>query len=133
MEVHERIKEIRNKQKHWTKAEMAEKLHIHPNTYSNIESGITNLPFSRLKQIAKVFDMELSELVGASEKNVLNVKGTTCNTTQFNQSHITSDAMEVVELKHELEKCRLLVERLEKENAYLKGIIEMVRQERRGG
>lgn len=133
MEVHERIKEIRNKQKHWTKAEMAEKLHIHPNTYSNIESGITNLQISRLKQIAKVFDMELSELVGASEKNVLNMAGTGNTNTHFGQWYITSGSMEVVELKHELEKCRLLVERLEKENEYLKGIIEMVRQERRGG
>ena len=80
-----------------------------------------------------MFDMELSELVGANEKNVLNVTGTTCNTTQVNQSPMTSGSMEVVELKHELEKYRLLVERLEKENEYLKGIIEMMRQERKGG
>lgn len=127
MEIRERIRQIRE-DKHWTQADMAEKLNIHPNTYSNIERSITNLQLSRLKQIAKVFDMELSELVGASDKNVLNVTGTTCNTTQVNQSPMTSDSIEVVELKHELEKCRLLVERLEQENAYLKKIISLMEE-----
>jgi len=127
MEIRERIRQIRE-DKHWTQAKMAEKLNIHPNTYSNIERSITNLQLSRLKQIAKMFDMELSELVGASDKNVLNVTGTTCNTTQVNQSPMTSDSIEVVELKHELEKCRLLVERLEQENAYLKKIISLMEE-----
>ncbi len=128
MELRERIRQIRE-DKHWTQAEMAEKLNIHPNTYSNIERSLTNLQLSRLKQIAKVFDMELSELVGASDKNVFNVVGA-CNThaTHFNQSHITSGSMEVVELKHELEKYRLLVERLEQENAYLKKIISLMEE-----
>jgi len=127
MEIRERIRQIRE-DKHWTQAKMAEKLNIHPNTYSNIERSITNLQLSRLKQIAKVFDMELSELVGASDKNVFNVVGA-CNTnTHFNQSHITSGSMEVVELKHELEKSRLLVERLEKENVYLKKIISLMEE-----
>jgi len=128
MEVYEKIRLIRQI-KNWSQEDMASKLEMSVNGYANIERGDTDVQLSRLKQIAKVFEMELSELIGVNEKNVLNVTGT-CNTTQFNQSHITSDSMELIELKHELEKARLLIALREQENAYLKEIIKLMKQEK---
>jgi len=128
MEVYEKIRLIRQI-KNWSQEDMASKLEMSVNGYANIERGDTDVQLSRLKQIAKVFEMELSELIGVNEKNVLNVTGT-CNTTQFNQSHISSGSMELIELKHELEKARLLIALREQENAYLKEIIKLMKQEK---
>lgn len=129
MEVHEKIKLIRQI-KNWSQEEIANKLEMSVNGYASIERGDTDVQLSRLKQIAKIFEIELSELFGINEKNVLNVTGKTCNTTQYNQSHITSDSMKIIELEHELEKFRLLIELREQENTYLKEIIKLMKQEK---
>ncbi len=128
MEVLEKIKKVRQL-KGWTQEKMAEKLGMSVNGYGNIERGKTAyIPPPRLKQIAEVFEMESSELLGGDDKNVFNVAGTGNTNTHFGQWYINSDSTELIELKHELEKCRLLLEQQRQENAYLKKIISLMEQ-----
>lgn len=50
----------------WSQEDFAEKLDITMLSVSNIERNITDLPYSRLKQIADVLDITASELVSFS-------------------------------------------------------------------
>jgi transcriptional regulator with XRE-family HTH domain len=120
------------KSKHWTQEDMAEKLEMSTNGYGSIERGETDVTLSRLIQIAKAHEVELLELFGGTKKNennVFNMTGTgTCNTNT--QIGVGSVSMEQTELKHELEKARLIIERQEQENAYLKKIISLMEEEK---
>ncbi len=62
-----KIKEIRMSKK-LTKANMAEKLDISIQAYTKIENDATDINFSRLEQIATVYNMNVADLVGFGEK-----------------------------------------------------------------
>jgi transcriptional regulator with XRE-family HTH domain len=66
MQVHEKIKFIRNL-KGWSQEEMADKLEMSLNGYGSIERGETDIPYSRLENIAKTMDVELTQLLGLTE------------------------------------------------------------------
>ena len=74
MKVCEKIHFLRQL-KGWSQEEMADKLEMSTNGYAKIERGETDLPLSRLEQIAKVFEIELVELFSFGEKNVFYVTG----------------------------------------------------------
>jgi transcriptional regulator with XRE-family HTH domain len=63
----EKIRYMRNL-KDWSQEEMADKLGISLPAYSKIERNITDVGFSRLTQIAKVFGMTVVELLSVSSK-----------------------------------------------------------------
>ena len=117
MAVHEKIKFIRQL-KGWSQEEMAEKLAMSVNGYGSIERGETNVNLSRLEQIAKLFGMELSELVALNEKSVFYMSGSN-STGQINQEHcvINSHAPEdqLFYTQKELEKLQLIIELKDKE------------------
>ncbi|BAP56857.1 transcription factor, MBF1 [Thioploca ingrica] len=98
--------------KGWSQEEAAEKLHMSLNAYGCIERGETRPNLNRLEQIAKIFGVELGELV--SEKSILNVG------MDFNNWYNNSPSEQLIELQHELEKSRLLLEQKDKEIEYLK-------------
>lgn len=107
MSVHEKIRFIRQA-KNLSQDEMAEKLGICLNAYGNIERGDTDIRLSRLEQIAELFEMPLSQLLGFDEKNVFNM-GANNNGTQHNQSYCTIHyPPEYQQLQGELEKEKLL-------------------------
>jgi transcriptional regulator with XRE-family HTH domain len=62
-----KIKEIRNLKK-LTRQDMADKMDMSVTAYRNIEEEDTDINFSRLLQIADVFDMNLVDLVSFGEK-----------------------------------------------------------------
>ncbi|MEN9460469.1 MAG: hypothetical protein RIS84_489 [Pseudomonadota bacterium] len=123
MELSEKIRFMRMF-KGWSQEEMAEKLGMVVGGYSKIERGETDVNLSRLQQIAGIFGIELSHLIGLSEKNVFNVIEN-CN------NHILSNISVSVpesELKTQLEKAQLIIEQQTKEIFYLKEIIELMKK-----
>jgi transcriptional regulator with XRE-family HTH domain len=116
MEISERIKFMRTF-KGWSQDEMAAKLHMALSGYAKIERGETDIPFSRLKQIANTFEMELSHLIGLNEKNVFNVTGN--HDTHDNSSIINIYPCQAAKFQHENEKLQIIIEQKDKEIALL--------------
>lgn len=63
----EKIRYYRNL-KGWTQDDMADRLDMSLPAYSKMERNITDITYSRLQQVAKVFDVTISELVDLSDK-----------------------------------------------------------------
>lgn len=101
----------------WSQEKIAEKLHMSLNAYGCIERGETCPNLNRLEQIAQILGVKLEELV--SDKNILNV-GMDSSRNNFNNWYHTSHSEQLIELQHELEKSRLLLEQKDKEIEYLK-------------
>lgn len=120
MEVHDKIKILRQS-KNWSQGDVADKLGISLTQYGNIERGETkDLRISRLKKIAELFGVELSELFSLNEKGVVNLA---CELNQNNNhwNHgISTSKNENLELKYELEKSQLIIEQKNKELALMK-------------
>ncbi len=116
MKLHERIKLMR-KAKGWTQQEVAEKLNISLNAYGHIERGVTHPNSIKLEKIAKIFDVDLAELV--SDKNILNFGGTQSNHHCQNW-YDNSSSEQLLKLQHELEKAQLVNDQQTKEIEYLK-------------
>jgi transcriptional regulator with XRE-family HTH domain len=72
MSVNEKIRLIREA-KGLTQEQVAEKLEVSPSTYGDIERGDNDPKLSKLQKIAKIFEMELPELVDLSEKGTINI------------------------------------------------------------
>jgi len=127
MSVHEKIRFIRQL-KGWSQEETAQRLEMSANGYGSIERGDTDVNLSRLKQIANVFEVRLSDLVDPSEKTVFNQAGENNNQSNW---HISSNQAEspLTILRLELEKMQLLLDQKDKEIAYLKEIIELLKQQ----
>lgn len=135
MQVFERIKMFRNI-KGWSQEYVANQLEISLNAYGCIERGDTDVNLSRLKQIASLFEIELSELFNQSENMVLNLGGTQ-NNQWYNYNHHqtcnVNNSDNNLSLKHELEKQVLIIEMQNKaiaekdeQIASLKKIIELL-------
>ncbi|MEN9460609.1 MAG: hypothetical protein RIS84_629 [Pseudomonadota bacterium] len=125
MQLHEKIKFIRN-MKGWSQEEVAHRLGMSISGYGCIERGETDIPFSRLLYLAKVFEIDLLELLSVNEKNVFNLAGT--NNNQSNWHVNSSDSVEVIKLRAEVEKLNMFLEQQTKEILYLKEIIELLKQ-----
>ena len=61
-EVAARIKEMREIMG-WTKAEMAERTEVTEQIYDMYESGKDDMPFSFIYKCAKVFDIQMTQLL----------------------------------------------------------------------
>jgi transcriptional regulator with XRE-family HTH domain len=69
MTIGEKIEKIR-KYRGFKQEFVADKLQITQAGYSRIERGEVDIPFSRLEQLAKIFEISLNELVSFDEKSV---------------------------------------------------------------
>jgi transcriptional regulator with XRE-family HTH domain len=122
MQLHEKIKFIRN-MKGWSQEEVAHRLGMSISGYGCIERGETDIPFSRLLYLAKVFEVELTELLNLNEKNIFHFgNNNTCNSL----SNINSSTN--TQLLSEIEKLKILLEQQTKEIFYLKEIIELLKK-----
>ncbi|MEZ5671247.1 MAG: helix-turn-helix transcriptional regulator [Thiotrichaceae bacterium] len=126
MRLHEKIRSMRQQQG-WSQEQMADKLNMSVSGYAHIERGETDVQLSRLEQIAKVFGMDLLELLNFGEKNIV------CFAGDNNSQHIWQilDSKNSQEIAHELEKCRLLnvqkdmlLEQKDNEINYLRDLIQ---------
>jgi transcriptional regulator with XRE-family HTH domain len=133
MEVFENIKILRLF-KGWTQEEMAEKLQMTPNGYAKIEHGKVDIPLSRLQQISEIFGVKLAQLVGLNEQNIFNFienfriqSQMIFHNDSFSQQS-SDNTINQTTCKHELEKAYLIIEQKDKEIAYLKEIIELMKQ-----
>jgi len=106
MKVHEKIRFMRQS-KNWSQDEMAEKLGMSVNGYAKIEQGKTDNHFSKLEQIADVFDMDVVELLTFGEKNVFFLIGdNSIGNSSISMSVIGSSK----ELAFEIQKLQLILE-----------------------
>jgi len=112
----ERIKFMRNFYG-WSQEQMAEKLQLATSSYAKIERGQSDVTFSKLQQIAEVFEIELSDLFKLNEKNVFNIIG---NSDTQAISHINIYTCDAAKFQHENEKLKLIVEQKDKEIELLK-------------
>jgi transcriptional regulator with XRE-family HTH domain len=122
MKVHEQIKFFR-KLNGWSQEETASKLDMTRNGYGDIERGETDIPFSRLEQITRIFGVNLIELLGLSEKGVLNL---VCEMNKSTWNQGTESSGDYQQLKFDFEKAQLLLTEKDKEIALLKRIIELM-------
>jgi transcriptional regulator with XRE-family HTH domain len=116
MELAERIKFLRVF-RGWSQEEMAEKLDIAVSTYAKIERGQTDVPFSRLQQIAETFKIELSDLFGLNERNIFNI---ICSTDVHEIASVNIYTCDAAKFQHENEKLKLIIEQKDKEIELLK-------------
>jgi len=139
MEVHENIKFLRQF-KSLSQEQMAEKLDMSLNGYAKIEQGKVDINLSRLKKISDIFGVKLEKLVGLNDKNVFNFIESFHNAAFIclsdSNHQAIHNAIDQTKCQHELEKANLIIEQKnliieqkDKENAYLKEIIELVKKQ----
>lgn len=129
MKVYEKIHFLRQL-KNWSQEEMANKLEMSINGYAKIERGETDVPVSRLEQIAKVLEIELVELLNFGEKSVFYIMGgnTLHGCYQFgNNIHSTNNPSQE-KMQFEIEKLNLIVQQQAKEIECLKEIIQLLKK-----
>lgn len=115
MELHEKISFLRGL-KGWSQEDMAEKMEMSLNGYAKIERGETDVQISRLKKIAGLFGIELTELFNFDGNKVLNLA-----LAYENNSFNTYTGNEGSKFcQHEIEKLQLIIEHKDKEIEYLK-------------
>lgn len=68
MEIYDKICILR-KLHQWTQEEIAEKLNMSVNGYSKIERGKSSINIEKLKQIAQVFNIDISELISSQQSS----------------------------------------------------------------
>lgn len=125
MQIADKIKFMRQL-KNLSQDDVAERLEMSVQGYAKIEQGKTDLPFSRLKQITKVLEVDELELLSFGEKNVFYFAGN--NNQQIGTGAVynyQSDKIGDIEKLHiELEKAKILLLEQTKEISNLKNTIE---------
>lgn len=104
MTIHNTIRLLREA-KQWSQEEMAERLHMSVNGYAKIERGETRLLHDKLEQIAKVFNINLSDLIAMNEAGavfIINEAGS-FNAYTHNDAHQNYYGNDVVAYKQECE------------------------------
>ncbi|MGX2966919.1 helix-turn-helix domain-containing protein [Ursidibacter sp. B-7004-1] len=93
MNIIDKIRYMREQQQ-WSQEEMAEKMNMSLNGYAKIERGETNLSIHKLKQIAMIFDVNVSELVNDNEKSNVFITGDNSKNNNFNNSYYGTEMAE---------------------------------------
>ncbi len=106
---------------------MATALGITVNSYSKIEHGDTDVSWSRLEQIAKVFEIPISELVSFGEKPFYYFNNH--NHGKNKGSYIVSLNADGNELLVELERYKTQSESQKKELQHLQKIITLLEEQ----
>ena len=125
MHIGEKIKKVREL-KNYTQEYMAEQLQISQSQYSRIESGESDLLYSRLEQIAKILETSISEIDNIDEaisfisKNKIKGKEVNHFQAKNNLNLTTKEEGLYQETKKLYEQ---IIQQLEKENAYLRELL----------
>jgi transcriptional regulator with XRE-family HTH domain len=122
MKVCEKIKRLRQ-EKGWSQEEIANKLNISTNAYGCLERGDTDVNLSRLEEISAVFEIDIVDFF-EKKTGVFNLGGTQNNQQNWCNAY---QSLDYLQIKTELEKQQLLNSERDKEIAYLKEIIELMK------
>ena len=117
MPIHEKIRLLRQV-KGLTQEEVADKLNLSVNGYGKIERGECDVNLTRLEQLAGVFGIEPTELLGMADKNVFNLScSSSCTNycTNTIEMHNTYTNTQSVESNPEIEKLQLILQIKDKE------------------
>jgi len=129
MELADRIRFMREF-KGWTQEETAAKLHMVVNGYAKIEHGKTDIPFSRLQQVAKLFGIEVTDLIGLNEKNLFSViAGQDAHANNPYHSTVNVYSCEAAKFQHENEKLQLIIEQKDKELSQKNREVDLLQQQ----
>lgn len=90
------IKSLRQR-KGWSQGEVAKRLNISIPAFSKIETGITDVNISRLDQIAKLFELTMTDIISGE-----------------GESAQTASSAEIADLKEKLAACEGDIIRLQK-------------------
>lgn len=102
------IRELRE-ERQWTQEQMAEKLGLTRNGYAKIETGKSLPNLERLDEIAKLFGVQLFELLKLDQQNVVYQIGENYhgNNNYYNNNEKLQS--EIDKLKAETEKLQLII------------------------
>lgn len=119
MKVGEKLKILR-KLKGYTQEDVAEKLNIERRTYANLENNITKIDIDRMSDIAKIYGIEVKELLNFNEDKVF----TNCfnNDGFFSAEKVYSGSTEE-ERKYFMEQMQTLVSSFNEERKMFMEII----------
>lgn len=73
------IKQLRQK-RNWNQSDVAKQLQISTPAFSKIETGITDVNYSRLDQIAKLFEVPMSTLLSSDGDSIQSARTEEINT-----------------------------------------------------
>lgn len=128
MKINQKIRRLRENFG-WTQEEMADKLNMTTQGYAKIERGDTQSNLNRLEQIAKVFGIDIVELLTYGEDSFQFNNST--NISSFNNAFSCGDS-QIAQL--ELQKMQLIIahqneiiENLKRENALLLEINQVLK------
>jgi transcriptional regulator with XRE-family HTH domain len=116
MIVGQKIKKLREL-KNFTQEFMAKELNLSQSAYSKIESGETDIPYSRLEEVAQVLGMRPEDVVAFNEHMVFNVMHNQTGNGLVIQNQLAPGEKKLYEEQIEL---------LKKEIEYLKSVLDKV-------
>ena len=67
MEIYDKVRIMREVNQ-WSQEDMAEKMGMSVTGYAKIERGQSNIHYDKLVQLAKIFNISLSDLISVDEK-----------------------------------------------------------------
>ena len=127
MKFHEKIRFMRQS-KNWSQEDMADKLGMSVAGYAKIEQGRTDTNFSKLEQIASVFELDVVELLSFGEKNVICLIG---DNSVISMSQIVGSSKELIfemqKLQLGLEHKEAMLAQKDKEIEGLKELISLMK------
>ncbi len=127
-EIGKKIEQIRIV-KGLSRDQVADKIKMSAAGYGSIERGETDIRLTRLAQLAEIFEITLSDLLGLTEKTVFNLTQThykTCHNHNLQINPISAE--HELALQHELEKCQLVQQSQQKEIEYLRELNELLKK-----
>lgn len=112
----------------WTQEEVAEKLGMSTTGYAKIERGQTNVSVEKLKQIAAIFNINVSQLLDDNEKFIICSIGD--NHSNYNNYFSVNEklASENEKLKLEIQLKDQLLNQKDNEINSLKEIIALLKK-----
>lgn len=126
MKTNETIRMMREKN-NWTQEEMAEKLNMSPSGYSKIERGETKLYLEKLEQIAQTFNIDTTELLNLTDKNLCLLIG---ENSQLSSNYYATDqsiALENEKLKLSLNYKDEIIAQKDEQIASLKEMVQLLK------
>jgi transcriptional regulator with XRE-family HTH domain len=117
MVLGQRIKKLREL-KNLTQEYMADQLKMNQGSYSKLESGETDIPYSRLEQISEVLGLRVEDVIGFNESIVFNLinnkkaNGLVINQVSKNEKRLYEEYIEA--LKNENKFLKTLVNKQKK-------------------
>lgn len=128
MEIHDKIRTMREINQ-WTQKDMAEKLDLSITGYSKIERGKTRLNLDKLEQIAKIFNIDVVELINSKENTMFFLIGDN-NNNNANYAGVGEELLSIEngKLKMMLKHKDEMIERLKSETEALKELVVLLKK-----